>query len=203
MVSISICIGGIVWWYFVYIKGEFAKYPEPVAKELRKALWYTQDNGSYGQIHPQQAVKYFMRALKKAKELEIDDFSDEIIGIKVRLAQFMEECQFYDKAIDILEIIKRDNLEWMRRNGEKPERCAQRTNVLGKAVGASVKLGELYGNRYINDKEMAEENLVWALETVLKEQRRREQEGVKEGEGEWMSPEETGGTFEGKNTGEM
>ena len=46
------------------------------------------------------------------------------------------------------------------------------------------------------NKEAAEEKLVWAVTTVLKEQRRREVEGVKPGEGEWLSPEEIGGSLE-------
>jgi hypothetical protein len=65
-------------------------------------------------------------------------------------------------------------------------------------VGVSVKLGELYANEYVAEKEVAEERLVWAVETVLKELQRREKEGVKHDEGEWMSPEEIGGSLEGQ-----
>ena len=53
-------------------------------------------------------------------------------------------------------------------------------------------------NEYVVEKEVAEERLIWAVETVLKEQRRRETEGVKPGEGDWMSPEEIGGSLEGQ-----
>jgi hypothetical protein len=38
------------------------------------------------------------------------------------------------------------------------------------------------------------------VEMVLKEQQRREKEGVKPGEGDWMTPEENGGAFEGQYT---
>jgi hypothetical protein len=49
------------------------------------------------------------------------------------------------------------------------------------------------------EKEAAEEKLVWAVETVLREQQRREVEGVKPDEGEWMSSEELGGSLEGQH----
>lgn len=70
--------------------------------------------------------------------------------------------------------------------------------MLAKTVGVSVKLGELYANEYVAQKANAEERLVWAVETVLKEQQRREEEGVKPDEGHWMSPEEIGGSLEGQ-----
>ncbi|MCJ1240456.1 hypothetical protein MMC14_008459 [Varicellaria rhodocarpa] len=46
------------------------------------------------------------------------------------------------------------------------------------------------------DPENAERSLVWAVETALKEQRRREEEGVKEDEGSWMDDEESGAAME-------
>ena len=133
-----------------------------------------------------------------ADEIGMDPFSDEIIGVKIQLASLMEKIQQHQKAIDILEIVKRDNLKWVEELGGQPGNEGKRTRVLGKTVGISVKLGELYANEYVSEKELAEEKLVWAVETVLKEQRRREKEGVKLGEGEWLSPEEIGGSLEGK-----
>jgi hypothetical protein len=127
----------------------------------------------------------------------MDPFSDEIIGVKIQLAALMEKIQQYEKAIQILEIVKSDNLKWVEQLGGKKGNEGKRTRVLGKTVGVSVKLGELYANEYVLEKEKAEESLVWAVETVLKEQRRREVEGVKEGEGEWLTNEEIGGSLEG------
>lgn len=76
----------------------------------------------------------------------------------------------------------------------------KRTRVLGKSVGISVKLGELYADEHVLQSDAAGERLVWAVETVLKELQRRQTQGVKEGEGEWMSPEQVGGALEGKST---
>lgn len=131
-----------------------------------------------------------------ADEVGMDPFSDEIIGVKIQLAAFMEKIQRYKQAIDILEIVKADNLLWMEKRGSIPGNEGKRTKVLGKTVGVSVKLGELYANEYVKQMENAEKSLVWAVETVLKETQRREKEGVKEGEGEWMTPEQNGGALE-------
>ncbi|KAI1348890.1 TPR domain-containing protein [Xylaria sp. FL0043] len=73
---------------------------------------------------------------------------------------------------------------------------AKRTRVLGRSVGISVKLGELYADDHVLQGDAAGEHLVWAVETVLKELQRRQVEGVKEGEGDWMTPEQIGGALE-------
>ena len=179
--------------YHNYTIGAFHKFPEPVAKQLRKAIYYTNYD-----LQPRDAVKYYKEALRVADEVGMDPFSDEIMGVKIQLASLMEKIQQYQKAIDILEIVKRDNLKWVEELGGQLGNEGKRTRVLGKTVGISVKLGELYAIEYVSEKELAEERLVWAVETVLKEQQRREKEGVKPGEGEWLSPEEIGGSLEGK-----
>jgi hypothetical protein len=132
-----------------------------------------------------------------ADEIGMDPFSDEIIGVRIQVAALMEKIQLYQKAIGVLEIVKSDNLRWIDERGSLPGNEGKRTKVLGKTVGISVKLGELYANEFVKEKGAAEERLVWAVETVLKEQQRRETEGVKPGEGDWLSPEEIGGSLEG------
>jgi tetratricopeptide (TPR) repeat protein len=177
--------------YYTYFIGAFHKFPEPVAKQMRKALYYTNQA-----LDAKLAVKHYKEALRIADEIGMDPFSDEIMGIKIQLAALMEKVQQYRKAIDILEIVKRDNLRWVEELGSKPGNEGKRTKVLGRTVGISVKLGELYGNQYIDEKEAAEERLIWAVETVLKEQKRRQEEGVKPEEGMWMDRDQIGGTLE-------
>ncbi len=122
--------------YHNYIIGAFHKYPEPVAKQLRKALYYTNIS-----LEPKNAVKYYREALRIADEMNMDPFSDEIIGVKIQIAALMERVQQYKKAIDILEIVKADNLKWIDALGGKEENRGKRTRVLGKTVGVSVRLG--------------------------------------------------------------
>jgi len=192
-----ICCTGLVFYvesfYRNYVVGQFTKFPDPVAKKLRRALYYTNWD-----LQPKNALKYYVETLQVAEELGMSPFSDEIMGVKVQLAAFMEKIQEYQKAIQILKILKNDNLRWIEAAKELPGYAANRTRILGKTVGVSVKLGELYANQYVMETGNAEKELVWAVETVLKEQKRREVEGVKPDEGDWMSPEEIGGSLEGQ-----
>ncbi len=50
-------------------------------------------------------------------------------------------------------------------SAEEPENLwAKRTRVLGKSVGISVKLGELYTDDHVLQGDAAGEHLVWAVE---------------------------------------
>ncbi|KAG9243092.1 hypothetical protein BJ878DRAFT_535461 [Calycina marina] len=194
VIVMVICTGSIFYvesFYRNYIVGKFTKFPEPVAKKLRRALYYTNWD-----FQPRNALKYYVETLKLADELGMSPFSDEIIGVKVQLAAFFEKMQEHQKAIQVLKIVKNDNLRWIEAATALPDYPANRTRLLGRTVGISVKLGDLYANQYVMQTGDAEEQLIWAVETMLKEQQRRETEGVKPGEGDWMTPEEMGGSFE-------
>lgn len=179
------------YFYANYIIGAFIQYPEPVAKQMRKALYYTNIS-----LEPKLAVKYYKEALRVADELRLDPFSDPIMGIKIQIAELMERIQQYQNAIGVLEIVKSDNLKWIEAFGNRPGLEGNRNRILKKTIQVSVKLGELYSNDYVMEFERAEESLSWAVENTLREQKRRETEGTKEGEGEWMTPEEIGGSME-------
>lgn len=186
---------GLLFWvnniYQSYIIDEFKAYPEPVAAKLRRALYYTNID-----VQPKNALKYYRQALVLADEMGLDPFGDPMLGVKIQVAAFHEKLHHYQKAIDVLEGLRRDCLEWIERFGGKEGNEGKRTTLLQKTIGISVKLGEHYANEYVGDKEAAEERLVWAVTAVLREQKRREDEGVKEGEGQWMSNEEIGGSLE-------
>lgn len=72
----------------------------------------------------------------------------------------------------------------------------KRQRLLAKAVGISVKLGELYADEHVLDPDKSQQHLVWAVETSLSEFHRMKVEGSKPGEGSWLTPEETGHTME-------
>ena len=169
-----------------------------MAAKLRRALYYTNID-----LQPKNAVKYYRQALVLADEIGMDPFSDEILGVKIQLSALFEKIHMYQKAIDVLEIVRGDCLRWMEELGGLERNRGKRTRVLGKTIGISVRLGEFYANEYVADQDAAEERLVWAVTTLLKEQKRREDEGVKEGEGEWMSNEEIGGALECRLTSLM
>lgn len=164
-----------------------------MAAKLRRALFYTNID-----LQPNNAVKYYRQALEVADEMGLDPFSDEIIGVKIQVAFLMEKLKQYEKAIEVLEIVHADCLRWIEELGGKEGNEGKRSRVLGKTVGISVKLGELYSSNQIDDTEAAEKKLIYSVTAVLKEKKRREEEGVKEGEGPWMSDEEVGAALECK-----
>ncbi|EME46542.1 hypothetical protein DOTSEDRAFT_70526 [Dothistroma septosporum NZE10] len=194
-IAILMGVGGVFYanyLYQTYIIASFHKYPEAVAKKLRRAIYYTNVD-----LQPQEAIKYYRQALQEADEVGMDPFSDEIIGVKIQVAKLMEDIQQWHKAIEVLERVRADNLAWLEQRGLLEGNKKKRTNVLAKTVGLSVKLGELYGTPAVYDREVAQERLVWAVETVLKERQRRQSKQVKEEEeGPWMNDEEVGAALE-------
>ncbi|RWA07756.1 hypothetical protein EKO27_g7353 [Xylaria grammica] len=212
--------------YFNYFQSEqFTRFPPEIAKSLRRALYYT----NYAP-DPKLALKYYRLALEQCAAAKLDPFSDEVLGVRIQLAAWLEKIGNFQNSIEVLEVLLQDCKKWVEvmeksvRDGlvdksgrligaavtqpntakegdessvqELENLWAKRTRVLGKSVGISVKLGELYADDHVLQGDVAGEHLVWAVETVLKELQRRQVEGVKEGEGDWMTPEQIGGALE-------
>ena len=76
---------------------------------------------------------------------------------------------------------------------------AKRTVVLRTLIRTHVKLGDLYSDASLNEQALAEERLVWAVTALLKERKRREDEGEKEGESELFPDNEVGAALECKH----
>ncbi|OCL10082.1 hypothetical protein AOQ84DRAFT_316008 [Glonium stellatum] len=192
---ILVGMGGFLYlpyYYHTYIIAPYHKFPEPVAKKLRRAIFYSSGRN----MDLREANKYFRQGLQIADEMGMDPFSDEIIGVKISLAAMFERAQQYKLAIEVLDIIRRDCFRWVEALGDKHWNDGKRTRVLAKTVALNIKLGELYGNQYIANRDAAEERLVEAVETILKEKQRREQDGIQPGEGDWLSDEEAGAALE-------
>jgi hypothetical protein len=64
-------------------------------------------------------------------------------------------------------------------------------------IQINVKLAQLYDIRYVNEPENGEKRLVEAVDMALREKQRRDTEGVKTGEGRWLTDDEMGATLEG------
>lgn len=88
--------------------------------------------------------------------------------------------------------------EWdtSEQNPERETLWRKRERLLAKAVGTSVKLGELYADEHVLQRDLSQKHLVWAVETALKEFRRRKLDGTNPGEQHWLSAEELGGSME-------
>lgn len=183
----------IPWYYQNVIIKPYHNFPEPVAKKLRRAIFYSKGK----QIDIKEANKYFRQALQIANDMGMDPFSPEILGVKYAISQLFEQAGHYPLACEVLEIMRVDCRRWMDEFSDKHWNDGDRSRVLKVIVQLNVKLGELYTSKYMNQPEDAGKRLEEALETALKEKSRREQEGVKQGEGDWMTDEELGATMEG------
>ncbi|KAI0550036.1 TPR domain-containing protein [Xylaria curta] len=223
----AVCVY-VVYAYFNYFQSEqFTRFPPEIAKSLRRALYYS----NYAP-DPKLALKYYKLALEQCKAAGMDPFSDEVIGLRIQLAAWLEGIGKFKNSLEVLEALLQDCKKWVevmeksvqdglvdksgklkgaatvqpsipKEEGQSDEEVvepenlwAKRNRVLGKSVGVSVKLGELYADEHVLQGDAAGEHLVWAVETVLKELQRRQVEGVKDGEGEWMTPEQIGGALE-------
>ncbi|KAF1977305.1 hypothetical protein BU23DRAFT_526650 [Bimuria novae-zelandiae CBS 107.79] len=182
----------IPWYYKNVIQKPYHNFPEPVAKKLRRAIFYSRGK----HLDVREANKYFRQALQLAIEMGMDQFSDEIMGVKYAIAALFEEQGHYDMACDVLEIMRADTQRWIDEFSHKHITDGNRSRVKKNMVQICLKVGQLYDCKYVNDPELGEKRLVEAVERALEEQQRRETEGVKPGEGDWMTNEEIGATLE-------
>lgn len=187
------CILYLPFYYQNVIIAPYHNFPEEVAKHLRRAVFYSK--GPYRDVL--QANKYYRKALEVANEVRMPPFSSEIVGVKIKVSELWESDGNYPMAIQALEVLRIDFETWMEKVGDLHWNDGGRTRILKKAVEFNVKLAEMYSNDYMQEYEKAEEKLVTAVEIILSEKQRREKEGIKQGEGEWMTDEEIGGTMEG------
>lgn len=224
-------IGYVVRIYFTYFYSrQFTRYPPSVAKYLRRALYFSNYSPD-----PKRALKNYRLALEECTALSLDPFSEDVLGIRIQLASWLEQVQSYDLAIKVLELLLADCRRWvdlMEKDAKdakdaegnlsprlaprlltgKANKAAdgsegadeaesetvwgRRTRILRKAIGTSIKLGELYADEHVLDSGLAHERLVWSVDTALKEFQRRAVDGLQDGEGEWMSPVEMGAALE-------
>ncbi|KAH0532830.1 hypothetical protein TsFJ059_001468 [Trichoderma semiorbis] len=217
-----------------FYNSQFSRYPEPIANTLRRAIYYTNIKPD-----PELALRYYKKAMEQCAEVGLDPFSDEVLGIRIQVAFWLEKINSHKAAIDVLESVLGDCRKWidvMEQSvkdgkvdnqghyvGETQKTIAvdaasddktgqaedattppepsetlwrKRERLLSKAISTSVKLGELYSDEHVLNPDKSREHLVWAVETSLKEFRRRKIDGPKPGEEKWLSPEELGGSME-------
>jgi hypothetical protein len=192
----AVCVVYIPWYYKNVIIKPYHNFPEPVAKKLRKALFYSR--GKWLDIR--EANKYFRQALAAAEEEGMDPFSDEIMGVKYTIAALFEDAGYYSLAVDVLEIMRSDCTKWVDEFSDRHWNDGDRSRVMKNLVQINLKLGQLYDVKYVNEPENGGKRLTEAVESALKEQQRRDKEGLKPGEGEWLTSDEMGGALEGKSS---
>ena len=218
-----------VYIYFTYFYGEhFTKYPDEVAAALRKALYFTNISPEPKRAlkYYKQALELCDELHIDPFTDEVMGIKFQIahwlekINNQANAAQVLEnllvDCKRWvevaEKAIQDGTVPKSLLPPSNLKDKEDDPASAQdveprgpetiwgkRNRILRKSVGISVKLGDLYNDEHVLQPDTAHERLMWAVETCLTELKRRTAEGVKPGEGDWLTAEELGGAYECKS----
>ncbi|KAH8702089.1 TPR domain protein [Talaromyces proteolyticus] len=113
LAMISIIAASAFFTYAIYIQTRqvnprVTRFPDPVANELRKALYYTEVN-----LEPHKALDHYKEALKIAAELNMSPFSDEVIGIKLQVAEMLVKAGLHKNAVQVVSRTAKECLQWV------------------------------------------------------------------------------------------
>jgi len=123
-------IGGIgIFAYISYveltqIQPQYHNFPQPVAESLRTAIYYTEID-----LNPIKALNSYKEALRRALDLEMHPFSDEVMGIKLQVAMMLEKAGLVKPAIEVLERTKNETMKWIAQ-GRVAENAAEKKEVV-------------------------------------------------------------------------
>ena len=140
----------------------------------------------------------------------MQEWGDEVLGLKIQVAAMFEVVGRLDKAVEVLEIVfadaqtyveKQDTLQIPSDQGPPPLGTRDRrtrTRVLKCMIGIAIKLAELYSDDRLGARDTAEEKLVWAVTSTLRENARRQTFSPQQTslEGEWMTAIEIAASLE-------
>ncbi|AMD21792.1 HFL064Cp [Eremothecium sinecaudum] len=145
-------------WYFYW---PHHKFPSPVAKLLRKALWEESDRKG-NDYH--SALKYYIDALEKCDELQMEPISDEYTGIQIKIAEMYEKMNMHQEAYTIyLEMLHR-YYEALMTEGKITK--AMRPHFIQKDLRALIKALEMNQN-VAQGKKLLLMHLLLAQEEIL------------------------------------
>ncbi|KAL6873319.1 hypothetical protein HDV57DRAFT_519986 [Trichoderma longibrachiatum] len=91
-----------------FYNSQFSRYPEPVANTLRRAIYYTNYKPD-----PELALRFYKKAMEQCAEIGLDPFSDEVLGIRIQVAFWLEKINSHKAAIDVLESVLGDCRKWI------------------------------------------------------------------------------------------
>lgn len=167
---------------YTYLTAPPSPYPPSVTKIIRRALYYESSAGN----DPKQAVSYYLDAVEEATKLGIAQTSDELTGLKIKIAGVYEKGGRLDSAIRVYAGMLHELKSAMASDTLSDD---ERTRALRRAIGTSVKVGDL-SILMPSFRDKAEANYVYAVEAMLRETQRRK------GDDTWLNPEERGGCYE-------
>ncbi|KAI5287716.1 hypothetical protein KEM54_005798 [Ascosphaera aggregata] len=134
-------IGYVVYDRVTRIEPGLSKYPPEVAEPLRRAVYFTEIDKK-----PLEALQLFRNALVIADHIGMHPFSDEMLGIRLKAADVLEENGMTKSAIEMLERIEADCQEWVE-TGRRREEIEKWEKETGKTLTSSApqKVGERKG----------------------------------------------------------
>ncbi|KAL4811376.1 hypothetical protein BDV18DRAFT_129186 [Aspergillus unguis] len=242
---ISVIGASLFFAYLAYIEvtqnaPQYHKFPPKVAKPLRQAIYYTDVV-----LDPRLAMKHYKEALRIALASGMHPYSDELVGIQLKVADMLEQAGQVDEAIKQLELTRKNLINWVEKTRKEAaarkeildkhdkkveEQAAQKQKkidagnppvhttfevndpqilddyerlleqeawvvrqqdkAMKKAVGISIRLGELFASDYIQDVKRAEAAHEKAVELGLAELAYREGSGLPTGGGLDGDPDE-------------
>jgi tetratricopeptide (TPR) repeat protein len=195
------------------------RFPPPVAKELRRALYFTEIN-----LEPQKALEHYRVALQIAMDMDMHPWSDEVLGIKLQMADMLIKAGYHQKAAEFLGRLAQQGFEWVLKTRDryiltlpkgkavidpnlkeivqpdeetKNYELALADRTLKKIIGTFLLLGELYEDEHIKDPAKAFSTRRAALGMLTEEIENRRRRGLpplatpEEGDN-WMTAEEVG-----------
>lgn len=166
---------------YTYYQIPPSPYPEAVTKHIRKALYYEGAGND-----PRQAIQCYLQALEEATVAGLDQTSDNLTGLKIKIGAVYESSGRLDSAIRVYSGLLNEIQGAINREQVSVD---DRTRLLRRAIGTSVKVGDL-SMQVPAYRNKAEPCYTWALETMLKETGRRK------GDTTWLEQETIGGLYE-------
>ncbi|KAJ5109169.1 hypothetical protein N7456_005844 [Penicillium angulare] len=121
---------------------QYHKFPPPMADALRTAVYYTEID-----LNPPKALQAYKEALRLGAELGMHPYSDEVLGVKLKVAMMLEKAGLMKPAIEVLERTKDEAMKWIEegRNTEpatigpvKPQ--TEQKNASVKATADEVQI---------------------------------------------------------------
>jgi tetratricopeptide (TPR) repeat protein len=107
-------IGGLcLFTYISYVEltqvaPQYHNFPQPVAESLRSAIYYTEID-----LNPIKALNHYKEALRRALDLGMHPFSDEVMGIKLQVAMMLEKAGLVKASIEVLERTRTETMKWV------------------------------------------------------------------------------------------
>lgn len=132
LIGTSALFAYIIYVQITQVNPQYQNFPPKVRQALKVAVYYTDVD-----LKPSTALKLYKEALRLAAEEGMHPYSDEVVGIKLKIAAMLEQAGLIDKAVKVLEQTKKEALAWVedgrRRKDLNDQQAASKTDSISVA----------------------------------------------------------------------